>query len=217
MILTVGGQKGGSGKSNTAVNLTVQAMKAGLKTILVDLDPQGTSSDWASIRNASNHDHIVCLHKRGAGLAKDLAALNKDYELVVVDCDGHSSENQIAAMTVSNIFLIILRTTAPEMWTLGTMQKIHDAVAPINPALRTMVVFNQVTTNPLENDFACAIEIVKEQYPDFEAYPHPIKIRKGFPTAFATGRGVSELEGSSSSNESGVIEINRLFKYLMKG
>ena len=45
-------QKGGTGKSHLAVSLAVTAGAAGEKVCILDLDPQGTSSDWYRTRTA---------------------------------------------------------------------------------------------------------------------------------------------------------------------
>ena len=50
MIITIGGIKGGVGKSMVAVNLTVIRALEGKKVLLVDADEQGTSGDWADHR-----------------------------------------------------------------------------------------------------------------------------------------------------------------------
>ena len=43
-------QKGGAGKTTLAVNLAVEAERNNLSTLLIDLDPQSSSTEWADIR-----------------------------------------------------------------------------------------------------------------------------------------------------------------------
>ncbi len=50
MIITVGGIKGGCGKSLISTNLTVMRALYGKKVLLVDADEQGTSGDWTDHR-----------------------------------------------------------------------------------------------------------------------------------------------------------------------
>ncbi|MCP3872167.1 MAG: ParA family protein [Desulfobacteraceae bacterium] len=49
-IITIAGQKGGTGKSVTAVNLATSFALFEKYTLLIDCDPQGCSTDWSGIK-----------------------------------------------------------------------------------------------------------------------------------------------------------------------
>jgi chromosome partitioning protein len=45
-IITLGNNKGGSGKTTTTVNLAAAFAELGLRVLVVDLDPQGSATEW---------------------------------------------------------------------------------------------------------------------------------------------------------------------------
>ncbi len=51
MIILVGGEKGGSGKSCLAQNLAVYLQQQNRDILLLDADPQGTTTDWVKERD----------------------------------------------------------------------------------------------------------------------------------------------------------------------
>ncbi len=104
MILLLGGEKGGTGKSTMATNLAAAHLINGKDVILVDADKQASSSDWAALRDENEiTPRVPCVQKLGKKLHVEIQDLEKRYETVIVDYGGRDSIEMRSAMLVAHI------------------------------------------------------------------------------------------------------------------
>lgn len=106
-IVSLAAQKGGVGKTTTAVNLAVAAQLAGIKTILLDLDPQESATAWAE-RRTDELPHVEPMSARRLPQAIE-AAKAAGFELMIIDTPPAAGTEAAEAVTLSDLALIPVR------------------------------------------------------------------------------------------------------------
>lgn len=148
MILLVGGEKGGSGKSCLAQNLAVYLQQKGLDVLLLDADPQGTSTDWAQERGQNDAlPTLPCVQASG-NLRNVLKDLSKRYQNIVIDSGGQDSEALRSAMTLATHMLLPFRPKRRDLKTLTLVEQLVKLAVAVNPDLKARAVITQCPTLP---------------------------------------------------------------------
>ncbi|HNB20090.1 MAG TPA: AAA family ATPase [Agitococcus sp.] len=148
MILLVGGEKGGSGKSCLAQNIAVYLQHRQKDVLLLDADPQGTTTDWAKEREENDGlTNLPCVQASGniRQILKDLA---KRYQVIVVDAGGQDSEALRSAMTVATHLLLPFRPKRRDLKTLVHVSQLVKLAKAVNPDMLVRGVITQCPTLP---------------------------------------------------------------------
>ncbi len=107
-------QKGGSGKSTLASSLAVAAQEMKERVCVVDMDPQGSLTNWAKTRGL---DDIAVIASGAARLPAALAGLEgKGFTLAIIDTPGAEGPASSAAMMVADLNIIPSRPSLFDLW-----------------------------------------------------------------------------------------------------
>lgn len=144
-VTAVINQKGGAGKTTLAMNLAAGLARRG-DTIVMDLDPQGSSSQWASM---GQHPFPATVEKiNGTWDARTLHQNYQAYRHMVLDCppslDSHAS---LQALRACDVALIPVLPSPIDLWaSLKLPQEIEEA-RKVNPNIKAYLVLNQLEPN----------------------------------------------------------------------
>ena len=210
MIFTIGGIKGGSGKTTLAVSLTVLLAKAGSDVLLVDADNQGTASDFSTWRAETLGDTgYTSIKLSGLAVRNEILKMKSKYDHIVIDAGGRDTASQRAAMVVSDIFLVPFAPKSFDMWTLEQVEQLVKEMEIANPDLQSCAVLNKVDYNM--KDIEEGRKYIEESEV-LKVLKNTLNERKSFANAAAQGLIVMEHK---PKNSKAITELQALFDEIL--
>jgi chromosome partitioning protein len=194
MIVTVGGIKGGSGKTTVATNLACIGAGQGVDILLVDSDNQETSFDFTRARKEDHPDapSYTCIKLTGNAVRTEVLAMAGKYDHVIIDAGGRDTTSQRAALAASDILLVPCKPRSFDLWAINSVAQIVEEAHTINPGLQAFVFLNQTDPAGQGTENEETIEELRKAagliYLDA-----PLGSRKAFAHAASLGLAVTEL------------------------
>jgi len=165
MIILIGGEKGGTGKTTISTNLAAIRASKGHDVLLIDTDKQGSASAWSDIRDQKKASiRIPNVQKFGSNLTEDIKDLQKRYEDIIIDAGGRDSIELRAAMTIADKMFVPVQASQFDIWTLSIINDLVNQAKGFNPSLAPKVLINRAATNPSIQE----VEEAKEVFSEFE-------------------------------------------------
>jgi chromosome partitioning protein len=200
MIILIGAEKGGSGKSTIATNVAVHLAKQAVDLVLVDTDAQATSARFVERRDDTQaQPSIPCVQKTG-DVSSTLRDLSRRYQVVIIDAGGRDSREMRSAMAVADLMLIPTKASQADLETLPKVNDLVSLARGLNPELKTTVVLSGAPTNPSIREVQDARELFS-QFDQLTLADTTICERKVYRDALLAGRGVVELGNSQARAE----------------
>lgn len=209
MIILVGGEKGGPGKTTIATNLAAIRCKVNDDLLLIDTDKQPTASYWCSVREDNNvSPRISSIQKFDKAVKTEALALKEKYEDIIIDAGGRDSSELRGALLVADKAIFPLRPSQFDLWTLGRLNTLVDTASEINENLKAYIVINQASTNPNVKEVAESKELF-EEFENLILLKSIISERISFRRAAIHGMGVTEYK---PEDQKAVEEMTSLYK-----
>jgi chromosome partitioning protein len=132
-------QKGGVGKTTLAIHLATLAELVGLPTVLIDLDPQASATNWKDGRKAETPIVTPVPHTRLQPALE--AAREGKAKLAVIDTAPHVEAPAMGAIRAADLVLI---PTRPGLLDLHGITATADMVKLAGKTDRAFVILNNM-------------------------------------------------------------------------
>lgn len=141
LIITLGGQKGGTGKSTLSVHMAAELHARGRRVLVIDADPQGTALTWSGV--ASDREvkapSVTALGDNLRQVGRELAA---QYDVTLIDTAGRHDRRLASALMITDMVLLPCRPFPIDIWALGESVETVKKAQELRPELKAWIVLN---------------------------------------------------------------------------
>lgn len=202
MITIIGCNKGGAGKTTTAINIAISLAKKGQEVCLVDADPQRSAARWYSERESAGTQPNITLVEKRDNITQTLKSLGEKFDQVIVDVAGRNSRELITGAVVADIIIAPHQCSQLDLDTLAELEDQVTRIKDLNPDLKVFVYHTMASTNPSvrETERREFMEYVSE----FKSFT-PLKsvgfYRKAYKDSIPEGKSVLEADNQQAKDE----------------
>ncbi len=212
LTIAVLSQKGGCGKSMLATNLAATAHLAGKRTLLIDMDVQGTSLEWSAARgDASKLAGLVTVKADRAMPLPRMREMASGYDVVLLDGPPRIGDVTRSAACAADIVVIPVQPSASDFWTISETLKLLDSADEIRaelgrrPVRRAFVLNRASASTTISRQAPAALDGLGELL-------GTVCQRVVFAEVVSRG----EAAVSDEPSGAGALEIRRLYRALLQ-
>ena len=206
VVISFVSQKGGTGKTSTAINLAVEALAYGLEVVIVDLDPQVSACDWKDIRGEDRPPIVASVPvphvERTLKAAKENGA-----GLVIIDTAGRTDTAAAEAAKHADLVYVPLQPSLIDLRTLSATLGIIDTARSRRPVPKVAIMTRVKAIGSRHEDTAGWLAAN-----GIEVCPVTLGERVVYQDAYASGQGVAEAEPNGKAAQ----EIRDLYMFTSK-
>jgi len=218
-IIALANNKGGTGKTTSAINIADGIALENKAVLLIDADEQGSASAWRGSRldqdrNMDRAPRFQLTAMRAPVLNREIPALlaKSSFQYVVIDCppgaQGSAGQMTRSALLASNLVIVPVTPSGFDFWASDPMVQMLKEVRIFLPGLESRLLINRkMGTTRIGRQARSGAEL-------FEMPIFKTEISQRIAVAESTSRGLTIYEfergGISAS------EYNRLIEEILK-
>lgn len=140
MIVSFVNQKGGVGKTTSAINFAASLKRKNYKLLFIDADPQGSATQWHAIENNTAFE---VLHHPEPITKEEIEKLSQEYDYLVIDAPPAIGDITKSILSVAELSIVPLSPSSLDIWSCkGTLEMI-DSAREENPDLDVKLLINR--------------------------------------------------------------------------
>jgi chromosome partitioning protein len=140
MIISFVNQKGGVGKTTSAINVAASLKRRNYAVKFIDADPQGSASRWQAVE--SNNAFEVVHHPEPISKI-DIEQLSQSCDFLVIDAPPAIGDITKSILAVTDLSIIPLSPSSLDIWSCrGTLDMVDEAQVE-NPDLNVKLLINR--------------------------------------------------------------------------
>jgi len=201
-IITIAQQKGGAGKTTIAAHLAVAFSQRGKRVAVIDIDPQGSLTQWHKIRERKFGEGFTGLMFStisGWRLPNEIDRVKGSCDIIIIDSPPHTQTETKTAIRIADFVIIPAQPSPTDLWaTAETVKLVTEERIP-HRILLNRAVLNSKLLKDIEKEFSSVLNA-------------KIGNRITFASSMLEGRTVTETSPASPASE----EIKAILKEVSK-
>lgn len=188
-VITIAQQKGGAGKTTIAAHLAVAIAQRGRRVALVDIDPQGSLTQWHELREekfGKGYTGLNFIHLSGWRVGTEVSRLRRNHDIIIIDSPPHTETEAKAAIRNADLVIVPVQPSPTDLWATKATLDLAD-----HERIKVAVILNRVAPNArIAETIAAKLDHLAESR---------LGNRVAFATALMEGRCVTETQPTSQA------------------
>jgi len=202
MIVLFSHQKGGVGKSTTAINLAYSSQKYFNDIVILDLDSQHSSKLFNDLRESQKKKTIECLTIKSPKIKETIKKYSKNKEnLLIIDSGGFDSDINRESLLRADIIITPVGISQIEIFGLQKYKAmLKSASKAISKNIKTNVLLNNIDGRS-KTKLKELKEYIKSNQSSFNLLNTVIHTRADYKNSYGDGLTVQEYNKKSEATE----------------